>query len=452
MAISGQQLLSRILDDGSLREARKYGIAADDFATTAEKQAFKFVEKYAEDTGGETPSLATYLTANPDVEYVEGVTDSYEYLAKELREDAAKRGIARLLSDSATMQKDFDTLSAEAFVKKWTEALVDATIKTRTNVRKYTNISEAGVTFLTEYEARKAGTSFKIWRSKFPSINREIGGYFSGNMYAWFGKSGRGKSVIVTEDAVIEAAFQGAVVLVWSLEMALFEWMARAYSSISGRLGLLNARIDGVDYTAGFENRALLMGNLSPDFEQGFRDFIAQLNEIIPGKIILRATDSEGFNDRSIRALSDDIDETGADVVVIDPIYLMDFEANTSRVAGGDVAETSKKLRRLAGTKKVAMHVVTQAEEDEKEKNEDGTRELKPPKRSEVMKTKAILQDSTNLIGIDTLNKEGRGVIEIGKGRNGGEDTRVEIVYLPNWGIVQETDLREQAEQFSDVG
>ncbi|MEK3942495.1 MULTISPECIES: hypothetical protein [Paenibacillus] len=64
------------------------------------------------------------------------------------------------------------------------------------------------------------------------------------------------------------------------------------------------------------------------------------------------------------------------------------------------------------------------------------------------MRTKTILADSTYLFGTDTLAHEGHGVIELGKGRNSGEDTRVEIVYLPNWGIVQETDLADEAAQF----
>ncbi|MNV55581.1 hypothetical protein D3C71_1478180 [compost metagenome] len=84
------------------------------------------------------------------------------------------------------------------------------------------------------------------------------------------------------------------------------------------------------------------------------------------------------------------------------------------------------------------LHVITQADENPSEKSDDGVREMKPPKRAEIKKTKAVLEDASNTFGIDTLSQEGRGIIELGKGRNGGEDTRVEIVYLPNFGIVRE--------------
>jgi replicative DNA helicase len=451
MAAHGQQLLSKIVDTGDITAVTRLGITRTDYATEGERRAHDFVVKYAADNAGTAPSLSTFVAEFPDdvCAYIPGVTDSFEYLAREIKDAAGKRETAALLSDP-NMQREFDDKTTEEFVSSLTRKLDQIKLRTRTNVLTLTDVSKQTDKFLAEYRARKAGTSFRIWPSKFRTINDEIGGYFSGNMYAWFGKSGRGKSVIVMVEA-IEAAFNGATVLLWILEMSEYEWLARAFSEISARSGLFNANVDGTDYAAGFDNKGMLMGRLAPEVETQLETFIATLNEVIPGRIIVRATDSSDFNDRSVTALDADIVETGADVVIVDPIYLMDFEANTSRVAGGDVAETSKKLRRLAGRHKATLHVVTQADEEDEKENEDGTRELCPPKRKAVKKTKAILEDSTNLLGVDTLNQEGRGVIAIGKGRNGGEGARIEIVYLPNWGIVQETDLAEEAAQFSGV-
>jgi len=129
----------------------------------------------------------------------------------------------------------------------------------------------------------------------------------------------------------------------------------------------------------------------------------------------------------------------------------MTYEANTSKTAGGDAANTSKKLRHLAGRTKTVIHVITQSEEVRNERDADGNRELMPPTRAEIKKTKAVLEDATNTFGIDTL--DGRGVIEIGKGRHGGEGVRVEVVYLPNYGIVQEVPIGEEAgaDQFVDI-
>jgi replicative DNA helicase len=246
-------------------------------------------------------------------------------------------------------------------------------------------------------------------------------------------------------EEAIEAAAQGANVLVWAMEMSRFEWMARAYSSISARAGIVNANIDGIDYEAGFENRALLTGKLSDEFEAGFEVFLTQMaeGEHLPGNITLRAADDADFFKRDVKQLEADILATKADVVVVDPIYLMDYEANTSKVAGGDVANTSKRIRRLAGLTGAVIHVITQADEVKDDRDDDGNRELRAPKRAEIKKTKAVLEDAANVFGIDTL--DGSGIIEIGKGRNGGEGTQVEVLYLPNYGIVREVATGEAA-------
>jgi replicative DNA helicase len=449
MAATGQQLLSKLIDEGTTQALAKYNVKRSDFPTPGEREAYDFIVKYAAENGGAAPSYATFADNVRKVMYLPEVTDSFEYLAGELKDASGKRDFAEYINSPAFAQS-YETLPTEAFINSLTDTLSRIKMETRTSVPKITDISTSGEQFLAEYRARKSGTSFKIWTSKFDSINEAIGGYLSGNMYAWYGRSGRGKSVIVMEEA-LESAFQGAVVLLWILEMSTFEWMARAYSSISARVSGTVERIDGVDYTVGFDNKRMLMGKLDDAYERGLEQFVAALNEIIPGKILLRATDSEGFINRGIANLETDITEVDADVVVVDPIYLMDFEANTSRTAGGDVAETSKKLRRMAGRLKTVVHVVTQADEVKDEENADGDRELVAPKRGEVKKTKAILEDATNLLGVDTLNKEGRGAVWIKKGRNGGEDTRVEIVYLPNYGVVRELDTQGQAEQFASV-
>ncbi|WP_337102393.1 DNA helicase [Paenibacillus sp. YIM B09110] len=448
-----ETLISKVIDANDISAFDRFGIVADHFQTQVERSAYEFTRKHAEENGGQAPSYATLVANVPDFTYIPAVSDSYEYLARTLKETYGKRQIAELFSGKAIPDM-FDaigkTASVDEFFTGLTNRLAEIKLKMRTSVRMSgANIAESGEKFLAEYEARAAGQSHRIWRSKFPSINEALGGgYYSSNMYVFYARSGRGKSILTMEEA-IEFAFQGAVVLVWALEMGWFEWMARSFSSISARSGLASATIDGVDYAAGFDNRALQSAKLPDDYEAAFRKFIAELNAIIPGKIILRATDDEGFAERNLAALKSDIIETGADVVVVDPFYYLDYETNTSKTAGGDAAATSKKLRIMTGSLGVLKLAITQADEDESEKSDDGIRELKPPKRAEVKKTKQLLEDGAALIGLDTLAHEGRGVIEIGKGRSGGEDTRVEIVYLPNWGIVREPDTADVAAKFA---
>ncbi|PFJ09882.1 hypothetical protein COI90_32060, partial [Bacillus cereus] len=61
---------------------------------------------------------------------------------------------------------------------------------------------------------------------------------------------------------------------------------------------------------------------------------------------------------------------------------------------------------------------------------------LRPPLRAEIKKTKSVLEDATNTFGIDTL--DGEGIIKLGKGRNGGEGTVVNLIYIAGYGIIEQ--------------
>jgi replicative DNA helicase len=434
-----QMLLSKAIDDNNVQVLTKYGISAKDCATEGDRQTLRFVLDYAEKNRGQAPGYATVTAECPDFVYTPQVSDSYDFLAKEIKKHSAKSQFVELVSGNIEKNKPspLETKFAEIGEKdifkyfEWLQSELES-IKLRTSVRSKigTDIKTDASSFLDEYRKRKAGESFKIWKSKFPSINEQVGGYLSGNMYTWHGRSGRGKSVFTMEEA-IEAAMQGANVLIWAMEMSRFEWMARAYSAISARTGIVNANIEGINYEAGFENRALLTGKLSDEFEAGFEVFLTQMaeGEYMPGNMTLRAADDADFFTRDVKQLEADILATKADVVVVDPIYLMDYEANTSKVAGGDVANTSKRIRRLAGLTGAVIHVITQADEVKDDRDDEGNRELRAPKRAEIKKTKAVLEDAANVFGIDTL--DGSGIIEIGKGRNGGEGTQVEVFICP---------------------
>ncbi|MHC8516821.1 AAA family ATPase [Sporosarcina sp. ITBMC105] len=435
-------LLNRVIEENAYDILTRYNITLDDMPSEVDRNTYRFIQEYASRNGGQAPSYALVTTEVPGYEYIPGVTDHYEYLAREIKRETGRQIVASWFAEGK-FERNLNEMSIESFINDYLQPELEK-VKLRTSVRTKTgtDIKADGSKFLDEYIERKEGRSFKLWKSKFPLINGQIGGYFSGNMYTWYGRSGRGKSVFTMEE-IIEAAFQGATVLVWAMEMSRFEWMARAYSTISARVSGTIEKIDGVDYEVGFENRALLSGKLSEGYEEGLRVFITKLanGEILPGNIILRAADDSDFLERDTRQLHADIKATKADVVLVDPIYLMDFDANTSKVAGGDVANTSKRIRRIAGSEKCVIHIVTQAEETREDTDEEGDRLLCAPKRAEIKKTKSVLEDAANTFGIDSLN--GEGIIEIGKGRNGGEGTKINVLYLPNYGIVREMETGE---------
>ncbi|MDE1404566.1 DnaB-like helicase C-terminal domain-containing protein [Bacillus licheniformis] len=437
----GVLMLSKVIEQNDPNALLRFNITAEDLPTEGERKALRYITEYAEKHGGQAPTAEMVTHEVPDFEPNFGIEASYEFIAKKLKNYASLRDFSEIVNGRGDGEES-------EFIKRWEIAqdnpeeffswLTEQAerFKIRTNVRSSvgTDIKKDTDKFKDEYENRKAGESFRIWRSKFEFINRAMGGYVSSNVYVIYGKSGRGKSAIALEEA-INCAMQGANVLIWSMEMGWYEVLVRLYVSISASIGVTKANLGGVDIEAGFNSRDVRQGKLSDEFESGFMEFLDKMNELIPGNIIVRAVDDEDFDSRKLRDLKADILETKADVVLIDPFYYLDYEKNTSKTAGGDAAETSKKLRRLAGQTKTTVFALTQAEEGE---GKDADSELKLPQRKDVKKTKALLEDAALLIAVDTNAEEGRGLIGLNKGRDGGEGQRAEIVYLPQFGVIKQ--------------
>lgn len=433
-------ILNKVVEDGTTTPLTRHNITLADMHSDVDRATYRFIEEYAAENAGKAPSWALITSSVEGYEFLPEVSDSYAYLARKLKAESAQQEVFDWFR-KGEFERKLNELGGERFISEWLLPTVE-TVKQRTSVRDTvgTNIKDDSGKFMAEYERRKAGESFRIWKSKFSAI----GEYVSGNLYTVFGKSGRGKSVIALEDAVF-AAGQGANVLLWTLEMGWFEVLVRIYVSISGETGITTAQLNGVDMSAGFDSRDVRLGQLSDEFETAFRFFVDTLNDRIPGNLTVRAVDDEDFGVRTLRALEADIDMTDADYVVIDPFYFLDYESNTSRTAGGDAANTSMMLRRLAGRKSVVAIAITQADETGSTEDDDGERELELPKRKDVKKTKSLLEDASLLIGVDSAYKQGRALVGVFKGRDGGEGNTSELLYMPQFGVVKEIELGEAA-------
>lgn len=443
----GELILSKVVESNDVNALARFNVTINDFPTKEEKDAFVFIKEYAGQNRNNAPDYRTLVSNVPNFNYRESVSDSFEYMSKQLKQYSTQVKLMELLQGEASA--NFETMNGFDFAD-WLVNEVK-TIKDGANYRTKvgTDLVHDTTDFMAEYRSRKEGSSFKVWKSAFPTMNDTIGGYISGNTYTWYGRSGRGKSIFTMVEA-LESALQGATVLVWAMEMNKFDWLARAYAYLSAKKEMKDHKINGTSYVAGFEANRLAQGKLNEVDEIAFEDFLRNLNTWVKGRIIIRAVDDIDFYSRGCSQLESDILQTKADVVVIDPIYYMDYERNTSNTAGGDVANTSKKIRHIAGHTKAVIHVITQAEEVRDDQDEDGNRILKAPKRAEIKKTKAVLEDATNTFGIDSC--DGRFLIHIGKGRNGGEGTEIEGTYLPSIGLIKEFTKEELANEFEDFG
>src|SRR5690625_1499507 len=431
--------LNKIIEENDVNALIRYGVNIDDMHTETDRNTFRFIEKYAEENAGKAPSYAVVADQVEGFEYIPEISDSYEYLARRVKDFSAKQAIISV-HNSGEFERKLNELSGQEF-NEWLSKFVES-VKMRTYVRNNvgTDVKKDTDKFLEEYQRRKIGKSFRVWKSKFSSI----GEYISGNLYTVYGGSGRGKSVMTLEDAIY-AAQQGANVLVWTMEMGWYEVLVRIYTSISGDQAITTATLDGVDMNAGFDANSLRIGKLGDEFEQAFRDFVRNIDKYIAGNIIVRAVDDEDAERKSLRTLEADIKQHDIDFVVIDPFYYLEYERNTSRTTGGDAANTSNKLRLMTGRLGVVTVAITQSDVKKSGTSDEGTRELRLPEREDVKKTKALLEDAAVLIGIDSDYKQGLAIVGNMKGRDGGEGDVSNVLYLPGIGIIKELETDEDA-------
>lgn len=439
--------LNKVIDSGDASALARYNIDYRDMHTDIDRRIYRFIEEYAEQNGGRAPSYATVAAEIDGYEYIPDVSDSYEYLARQIKDYSAKQAIIDV-HNSGEFERRLNEMPATEF-NNWLTNFVDD-IKIRTSVRNKTgtDVKKDVDKFLDEYERRKLGESFKVWKSKYSAV----GNYIGGNLYTVIGGSGRGKSILTLEDAIYLAK-QGANVLIWAMELGWYEVMVRIYTSLSGDSKVRKIHADSLpdiiniegSIDGGFDAGDMRIGKLEAAQEQKLREFLRNFNEKISGNIIVRAVDDEDFVDRSIRALERDIDEYNIDIAVIDPFYYMDYEKNRGRTTGGDAAETSRKLRSMAGRKGIVAIALTQTSDKSEEDDGDGTRELKPPSRESVTSTKRLLQDASILIGIDSDWRQGAAIVVNLKGRDGGEGEWSNITFLPQYGIIKELETGEEA-------
>lgn len=433
MSMYSKLFLNKVIEDGDYKAIVRHGVTMDDMHTEVDAKTLEFIERYASLHNGQTPSYALVASEVEGFEYIPDVTDSYSYLVTQLKSDTAKIKFQELFL-SGEIQKQIQELDGNEFINDWLPLALDSihrltSVDTKVGVEAKKDID----VFLNEYQRRKEGESFNLWTSAYSVI----GNYVSGNLYSVMGESGRGKSMLTLND-VVNIAQQGATVLVWSLEMGWYETMVRIYTMLSSSVEATTIQHEGNTIGAGFDSHALNEGRLGEEFEKGFVEFLRNMNDYLKGNIIVRAVDEETFTDRSLKALERDVELTGADVVLIDPFYYLDYEKNTSRKTGGDAEATSKRLRSLTGKLDIVTIAITQSNLRETRKDEDGYRELRLPERDEVMKTSALIHDAHTVITVDSDYRQGRAIVGIAKGRSGGEGEVSNIIYLPQYAVIKE--------------
>ncbi|TWL40899.1 DnaB-like helicase C-terminal domain-containing protein [Bacillus paralicheniformis] len=442
----GVLMLSKVIEQNDPNALLRFNITAEDLPTEGERKALRYITEYAEKHGGQAPTAEMVANEVPDFQPDFNIDANYDYLAEKLRKQAALREFVDIaekeLPDRFSQAQDNPE---ELF--SWLTEKVES-LKIRTNVRSSIGrtLSEIKESFRDEYKKREEGKSFRIYKTPFPTLDNEISGWFTGDIYGIMGESGRGKTYLVCRilDSLLR---QGANCLVKSFEVKEYTFISRLISIATAVDEVL---IDELGRKVGIPNKAILSGKLDDVVREKFFEVLELLDSYYPGTLYFQGKSGRELT-RSLADLERELSTGKIDAVFLDPFYgLSDvYGKNVNKTAGGAAEYAATRFENIVGDYDVVGFYTVQATVDKKEVSEDGVREIRIPTREKVKTTSRLLDIATNLIGFDSVSKEGIAGIGIEKGRNGGEDFMLELVALFDYGVLREFPKGEgSADQF----
>lgn len=436
MSNYGILLLSKVIDNNDVSALDRHNVSESHFTTDAERKAYRFIKDYAATNRGQAPSYASVTEEAPGFFYTPQVGESYEYLTRRLFNDSADAQfsefvnngeLARLFNESRDdMPTFFDTLTERV-----------EQIKIRTDVRESIGrtLTDIKTDYLSEYKRREEGKSFKRWDTPFPPLTKEISGWFTGDVYGIIGESGRGKTYLVIK--IIDSLLrQGANVLVKSFEVKEYVWISRLISVITA---VDEAFVDELGRKLGIPNKRILAGKLDDEIRDKFIEVVEMLDGYYPGNLFFQGKSGPELT-RSLDDLEKELTRSKIDAVVIDPFYGLNdvYGKNVNKTSGGAAEYAATRFEQIIGDHDVIGFYTVQASVEKKQKDDEGVREIKLPSRDQVKTSMRLLDIATNLIGFDSVEKEGIAMLGIEKGRNGGEDFTLELTALFDFGVLKE--------------
>ncbi|MCY7954728.1 DNA helicase [Bacillus licheniformis] len=442
----GVLMLSKVIEQNDPNALLRFNITAEDLPTEGERKALRYITEYAEKHGGQAPTAEMVANEVPDFQPDFNIEANYDYLAEKLRKQAALREFVDI-AEKELPERFSEAQDNPEELFSWLTEKVES-LKIRTNVRSSIGrtLSEIKESFRDEYKKREEGKSFRIYKTPFPTLDNEISGWFTGDIYGIMGESGRGKTYLVCRilDSLLR---QGANCLVKSFEVKEYTFISRLISIATAVDEVL---IDELGRKVGIPNKAILSGKLDDVVREKFFEVLELLDSYYPGTLYFQGKSGRELT-RSLADLERELSTGKIDAVFLDPFYgLSDvYGKNVNKTAGGAAEYAATRFENIVGDYDVVGFYTVQATVDKKEVSEDGVRELRIPTREKVKTTSRLLDIATNLIGFDSVSKEGIAGIGIEKGRNGGEDFMLELVALFDYGVLREFPKGESAaEQF----
>lgn len=412
------RLLSKAIDEQNLSVLFRGNITEDDFYT--QKDTYSFIVKYSKQYG-EVPPMETVVAECSSFDYQAEVTDHFNYLIKSVKNATAKRKAFELLQKEAG--EKFQKLQGVDFVTWLAEEANHIKDIVESESGLGTNFATNGKERAEAYLDRKENRSGQYIPTPYVSLTGWLGGGFELGDYVLLNAyTNRGKSWVASHIGVV-AWNAGFGVMHYSPELSKAQQL--------DRLDTLNGH---------FNNTSLKAGNLVD--ENKYFEYLKQFND--SREIPYMVKTMEDLN----KGLSLDVIEADLQanpqikMAIIDGFNLIAHKGNKGGSNRDAMSNTSRQLRQLFGKYGVVGMVVhqtpTSAEKENIQKDEAGTRMVKPPEIHQYSETVAVIQDACTVLTFDQF--DGSGALKLAKARTPNVGKVLELHADFNLGYIKEVE------------
>lgn len=412
------RLLSKVIDEKNISILYRGNVTEEDFYTDVD--TYKFIVSYAKNYG-DVPPFETVVAECPNFDYQPEVKDHFTYLIKSVKNATAKRKAFELLQKEAGDK--FQKLQGVEFVN-W---LANETGRIKDIVESEsglgTNFAVNGKERAEAYLDRKENRSGKYIKTPYQSLTSWLGGGWELGDYVLLNAfTNRGKSWIASQIGIV-AWGEGFGVMHYSPELSKSQQLDRL-DTIQGH----------------FSNTGLRAGELGD--EQRYLDYLKRFNDKNETPYMVKTM--EDLN----KGLSLDVIEADLQanpqirMVIIDGFNLIAHRGSKGSSNRDAMSNTSRRLRQIFGKYQVVGIVVhqtpTSAEKENMQKDEAGTRMVKPPEIHQYSETVSVIQDASAVITFDQA--DGVGAIKLAKARTPHVGKQLELHCDFNLGYIREVE------------
>lgn len=413
-------VISKLVEDGDLKQAFQAGITQDDFELHDEE--WQWLIQRAATRKAISPRV--FKKRFPEFDYLppnEKIQDLLDELKSERAFVAISSAIDEVFSGDDPLGQD----NAVDKAVQLRESLGDV-LKVHS---PYADIAiksgwERGYDRIKNLIALRSSGSTTGISTGITHFDHHFGGLQRETSYLFLGRPGDAKSFTLAKFAA-EAGWNGYRVGLFSPEMTEHQHNCRLHTLLSAKTEIQQA----LGLTRAFRNRALKDGLLSKGELHAYRKFLEYLDRTMKGEIHL-FTQRYRREKMSVSYIESRIEDYRLDLVIVDPIYKLRSpkRRNSKWEELGDITDA---LIDLSHTYNIPVVMTNQAN------RALVGRKGEPPDKDSSFGADAPVQEANCVIGVKHFSDENMMKYNCSKNRD-GEPFKFTAKFLPNIGIMED--------------